>query len=116
MPLVNSPTLTPKKLAANRANAELSRGLITLEGLIRVRDANIKHGAYPQNMGEARRWAARTPRTMTPRLATNPGQRMRLRRMPCPWSPGLLIPPAPKKLKLNFLSLPGMLLKIKGRK
>ena len=36
MPLVDSPTLTPKKLAANRANAQLSRGPITLEGLIRM--------------------------------------------------------------------------------
>jgi hypothetical protein len=37
MPLVNSPTLTPKKLAANRINAQLSRGPITPEGLIRMR-------------------------------------------------------------------------------
>jgi hypothetical protein len=51
MPLVNRPTLTPKKLAADRANAQLSRGPITLEGLIRGRDANIKHGAYTQDMG-----------------------------------------------------------------
>ena len=45
MPLVSSPALTPKKLTVNRANAQLSRGPITLDGLIRVRDARIKHGA-----------------------------------------------------------------------
>jgi hypothetical protein len=53
MPLVSGPTLTPKKLAANRANAQLSHGPVTAEGLIRVRDSNIKHGAYAQDMGEA---------------------------------------------------------------
>jgi hypothetical protein len=62
MPLVNSPTLTPKKLAANRANAQLSRRPITLEGLIRVRDANIKHGAYAQDMGEALRVLGEDPK------------------------------------------------------
>jgi hypothetical protein len=51
MPLVNSPTLTPSKLAANRAKAQPSRGPITLEGLSRVCDAHIKHGAYAQHMG-----------------------------------------------------------------
>jgi hypothetical protein len=55
MPLVNSPTLTPKKLAANRANAQRSRGPVTLEGLIRVRDSNIKHGLYARESPEALR-------------------------------------------------------------
>ncbi len=61
MPLVNSPTLTPKKLAANRANAQLSRGPITLDGLIRVRDSNIKHGAYAQDREEALRVLGEEP-------------------------------------------------------
>jgi hypothetical protein len=52
MPLLNGPTLTPKKLAANRANAQLSHGPVTLEGLIRVRDSNIKHGVYVQEPTE----------------------------------------------------------------
>src|SRR5215472_3141555 len=53
MPLVSRPSLTPKKLAANRANAQLSRGPITPEGLIRMRDSKIKHGAYAQHREEA---------------------------------------------------------------
>jgi len=61
MPLVNSPTLTPKKLAANRANAQLSRGPITFDGLIRVRDSNIKHGAYAQDGEEALRALGEDP-------------------------------------------------------
>jgi hypothetical protein len=62
MPLVNSPTLTPKKLAANRANAQLSRGPITLEGLIRMRDSKIKHGAYAQDKEEALRVLGEDPK------------------------------------------------------
>jgi hypothetical protein len=62
MPLVNSPTLTPKKLAANRANAQLSRGPITLEGLNRVRDSNIKHGTYAQDTEEALRVLGEDPK------------------------------------------------------
>ncbi|HXJ92485.1 MAG TPA: hypothetical protein VMT20_06340 [Terriglobia bacterium] len=62
MPLVNSPTLTPKKLAANRANAQLSRGPITADGLIRVRDSNIKHGAYAQDREEALRALGEDPK------------------------------------------------------
>jgi len=62
MPLVHSPTLTPKKLAANRANAQLSRGPITLDGLIRVRDSNIKHGAYAQDREETLRVLGEDPK------------------------------------------------------
>ena len=62
MPLVNRPTLTPKKLAANRANAQLSRGPITLEGLIRMRDSKTKHGAYAQNREEALRALGEDPK------------------------------------------------------
>jgi hypothetical protein len=46
MPLVNSPTLTPRKLAANRANAQLSHGAITAEGLILPRHSHIRHGLH----------------------------------------------------------------------
>jgi hypothetical protein len=62
MPLVNRPSLTPKKLAANRANAQLSRGPITLEGLIRLRDSKMKHGAYAQNREEALRALGEDPK------------------------------------------------------
>jgi hypothetical protein len=62
MPLVNNPILTPKKLAANRANAQLSHGPITLEGLIRMRDSKIKHGAYAQDREEALRVLGEDPK------------------------------------------------------
>ena len=62
MPLVNSATLTPKKLAANRAKAQLSRGPITLEGLIRMRDRKSKHGAYAQDLEEALRVLGEDPK------------------------------------------------------
>ena len=62
MPLVNSPILTSKKLAANRANAQLSRGSITLEGLIRMRDSKTKHGAYAQDREEALRVLGEDPK------------------------------------------------------
>ena len=62
MPLVNGPTLTPKKLAVNRANAQLSRGPITLEGLIRLRDSRIKHGAYARDSEEALRALGEDPK------------------------------------------------------
>jgi len=62
MPLVNSPLLTPKKLAANRANAQLSRGPITLEGLIRMREGKIKHGAYSQDKEAALRVLGEDPK------------------------------------------------------
>ncbi len=50
MPLVNSPALTSKKITANRANAQLSHGPITVEGLIRTCDAML--------MEEAEAWQA----------------------------------------------------------
>ena len=62
MPLVNRPALTPKKLAANRANAQRSSGPITLEGLIRMRDSKIKHGAYAQDNEEALRVLGQDPK------------------------------------------------------
>ncbi|HXJ96610.1 MAG TPA: hypothetical protein VMT20_27540 [Terriglobia bacterium] len=62
MPLINGPTLTPKKLAANRANAQLSRGPITPEGLIRMRDSKMKHGAYAQDKEEALRALGEDPK------------------------------------------------------
>ena len=64
MPLVNGPTLTPRKLAANRANAQPLRKPITLEGLIRMRDSKIKQGAYAQDNEEAARALARIQRTL----------------------------------------------------
>jgi len=63
MPLVNSPTLTSRKLPANRARAQLSRGLTTREGPIGMRGANIspaflasleEGGAQAQDMGASR--------------------------------------------------------------
>ena len=45
MPLVKSPTMTPRKMAANRANAKNSSGPRTLEGQRRVMLNGLRHGA-----------------------------------------------------------------------
>ena len=68
MPLVNGPTLTPKKLAANRANPQLSRRPITLKGLIWMRDSKIKHGAYAQDKEQALRVLGEDPKDFEPLL------------------------------------------------
>jgi len=62
MPLVNIPTLTPKKLAANRANAQLSNGPMTADGLIRVRDSNVKRGLCVQESAQVQPCSVRTRR------------------------------------------------------
>ncbi len=46
MPLVQSPRMTPAKLAANRANAQKSTGPRTLPGKRRVTLNALKHGRY----------------------------------------------------------------------
>jgi hypothetical protein len=55
VPLVNSPTLTPEKLAANQANGRQSHGPAhgpaTQEGIERIRTANTRHGFYSKAPG-----------------------------------------------------------------
>ena len=46
MPLVKSPTMTPRKLAANRANALKSTGPRTYRGRRRVTLNALKDGRY----------------------------------------------------------------------
>jgi hypothetical protein len=46
MSLVKKQTMTPRKLAANRANAQFSRGPVTPEGKERMRAAHLRHGFY----------------------------------------------------------------------
>ena len=53
MSLVKKPEMTPKKLAANRANGRLSHGPATPEGLERMRGAKSIHGFYSRAEGEA---------------------------------------------------------------
>jgi len=48
MPLVKSPTMTPRKLAANRANSRQSTGPRTYAGRYRVVLNALKHGRYSQ--------------------------------------------------------------------
>jgi hypothetical protein len=48
MPLVKSPTMTPRKLAANRANSRQSTGPRTYAGKYRVVLNALKHGRYSQ--------------------------------------------------------------------
>jgi hypothetical protein len=44
MSLVKKPTMTEKKIAANRGNLSLSRGPVTAEGKARIGAAQLRHG------------------------------------------------------------------------
>ena len=48
MSLTKKPTMTKKRIAANKANGKLSHGPATPEGRERIRAANIRHGFYSQ--------------------------------------------------------------------
>ena len=48
MPLVKSPTMTPRKLAANRANGRQSTGPRTYAGRYRVVLNALRHSRYSQ--------------------------------------------------------------------
>ncbi len=61
MSLVKKPTMTPRKLAAARGNARLSRGPATPEGRERVRAAHLIHGFYSEAAGEALRALGEDP-------------------------------------------------------
>ena len=61
MSLVKKPTLTPRRLAANRSNGRLSCGAVTAEGIERMRAANLRHGFYSQMQGEALRALGEDP-------------------------------------------------------
>jgi hypothetical protein len=51
MSLLKKQKITPRKLAANRANARLSRGPATPEGREHMRAAHLRHGFYSQAGG-----------------------------------------------------------------
>ncbi len=53
MSLLKHPALTPQKLEANQANARLSKGPATTEGIERVHEAHLLHGFYSKDSGEA---------------------------------------------------------------
>jgi len=53
MSLIKKPEMTPKRLAANQANAQRSHGPVTPEGLERAREARIQHGFYARDPDEA---------------------------------------------------------------
>ena len=46
MSLTKKPTMTAKRIAANKANGKLSHGPATPQGRERIRAANIRHGFY----------------------------------------------------------------------
>ena len=48
MSLTKKPTMTKKRIAANKANGKLSHGPATPEGRERIRAAHIRHGFYSQ--------------------------------------------------------------------
>jgi hypothetical protein len=51
--LVKKPNMTPGRLAAARANGQLSHGPVTPEGMDRIRASNTRHGFYSQVSGGA---------------------------------------------------------------
>jgi len=61
MSLVKSPSLTPEKIAANQANGVQSHGPCTPEGLERMRESKILHGARRRDSGEALRILGEEP-------------------------------------------------------
>ncbi|HEV2424720.1 MAG TPA: hypothetical protein VGZ29_07830 [Terriglobia bacterium] len=61
MSLLKRLTLTPRKLEANQANAQLSQGPATAEGIERIRDAQVVHGFYSKAPGEALRALGEKP-------------------------------------------------------
>ena len=52
MPLTPRPTMTEKKIAANRTNGRRSQGARTREGRARAAAANLRHGFYSQAQGD----------------------------------------------------------------
>jgi hypothetical protein len=65
VPLVNSPTLTRAKLAANQANGRRSHGPATQEGIERIRAANTRHGFYSKAPGSEMRLLGEDPEQCT---------------------------------------------------
>jgi len=61
MSLTKKPEMTPEKIAANQANAHLSNGPTTPEGMERLREARTIHGFYSQAEGEALRALGEDP-------------------------------------------------------
>lgn len=61
MSLIKGPTITSQKAAADRANARLSNGPATPEGLERMRSSKIRHGFYSSQGSEALRVLGEDP-------------------------------------------------------
>jgi hypothetical protein len=61
MSLVKKPTMTEKKIAANRRNRNLSRGPVTEEGKERIRAARLRHGVYSKSQEIALRALGEEP-------------------------------------------------------
>jgi len=70
MSLIKKPTMTEKRLAANRANGWFSRGATTPEGKERAGAANLRHGLYSRTGHEALRTLAAHPSEFAHLLAT----------------------------------------------
>jgi hypothetical protein len=54
MSLVKKPTLTEKKIAANRRNGSQFREPVTAEGEERIGAAQLRHGSYAKPQGTGR--------------------------------------------------------------
>ena len=61
MSLVKKPTMTEKKIAANRSNGGQSQGPATEEGMEHIRTARLRHGFYAQAQETALRLLGQDP-------------------------------------------------------
>lgn len=61
MPLVKSPVMTARKIAANRRNRRLSRGPATPQGKARIAAAQLRHGFYAKAQNSAFRCLGENP-------------------------------------------------------
>ena len=61
MSLVKTPTMTEKKVAANRQNGKLSQGFKTEEGKERIAGAQLRHGFYAKAQNSALRSLGEDP-------------------------------------------------------
>ena len=72
MSLVKKPTMTEKKIAANRSNGGLSQGPATAEGKARMGAAHLRHGFYAKAQETALRGLGEDPAHFEELLARTP--------------------------------------------
>jgi len=70
MSLMKKRTMTPRALAACRANAKLAHGASTVEGRQRIQVNHLRHGFYSRTAPEALRLLSHYPYEFASLIAT----------------------------------------------